>query len=111
MSKPKLLLTIGLPASVMTRLSSVCDVTSVTSRADLLSSLPGHRVLLCSSFDNVDRELLAAGDCLEAVVTVSAGYNHVDTQEMARRGLLLGNTPGEETTLTLTILTMSSQMC
>ena len=28
-----------------------------------------------------------------AVVTVSAGYNHVDTQILSRRGVRLANTP------------------
>ena len=55
----------------------------------------GHQLLLCSSFDTVDLALLeAAGPRLEAVVTVSAGYNHVDTALLARRGLVLATTPG-----------------
>ena len=35
----------------------------------------------------------AACQSLGAVVTISAGYNHVDTKELAKRGQLLANTP------------------
>ena len=52
-------------------------------------------MLLCSSFLRVDRDLLeAAGPDLKAVITISAGYNHVDTEELSRRGILLANTQG-----------------
>ena len=50
-------------------------------------------MLLCTSFDTVDRELVEAGQALSAVVTVSAGYNHVDTEILSRRGVGLANTP------------------
>ena len=62
----------------------------VTNRPDLLASLPGQSVLLCTSFDQVDRELLEAGGDLVAVVTVSAGFNHVDTEVLRLRGVRLG---------------------
>ena len=50
-------------------------------------------MLLCTSFDTVDRELVEAGQALSAVVTVSAGYNHVDTETLRGRGVRLANTP------------------
>ena len=62
----------------------------VTSRPDLLSELPGQSVLLCTSFDQVDGELLEAGPDLVAVVTLSAGFNHVKTDLLRQRGVRLG---------------------
>ena len=50
-------------------------------------------MLLCTSFDTVDRQLVEAGQALMAVVTVSAGYNHVDTETLRERGVGLANTP------------------
>ena len=66
----------------------------VTCRQELLDNLTGQEVLLCTSFDTVDRDLLEAGESLRAVVTVSAGYNHVETEVLASRGVRLANTPG-----------------
>ena len=98
----RVLVTIDLPASVLARLTASCEVTRVAGGLGLVASVAaatreqgGHQLLLCSSFDTVDLALLeAAGPRLEAVVTVSAGYNHVDTALLARRGLVLATTPG-----------------
>ena len=40
-----------------------------------------------------NRTRIVACQSLGAVVTISAGYNHVDTKELAKRGQLLANTP------------------
>ena len=98
----RVLVTIDLPASVLARLTGSCEVTRVAGGLGLVASVAaatreqgGHQLLLCSSFVTVDLALLeAAGPRLEAVVTVSAGYNHVDTALLARRGLVLATTPG-----------------
>ena len=98
----RVLVTIDLPASVLARLTASCEVTRVAGGLGLVASVAaatreqgGHQLLLCSSFETVDLALLeAAGPRLEAVVTVSAGYNHVDTALLARRGLVLATTPG-----------------
>ena len=91
----RLLVTLDLPAPVLARLTASCEVTRVAGGLGLVASVAaatrehgGHQLLLCSSFETVDLALL------EAVVTVSAGYNHVDTALLARRGLALANTPG-----------------
>ena len=84
------LATLCLPASIMARLEECCEVRQVNTRQDLLANLPGQSVLLCTSFDQVDGELLEAGADLVAVVTVSAGYNHVNTDLLRTRGVRLG---------------------
>ena len=72
------------------RLAQCCQVSQVSTRADLLADLHGQAVLLCTSFDQVDEDLLEAGPDLVAVVTVSAGYNHVKTDLLRSRGVRLG---------------------
>ena len=84
------LATLSLPASIMARLTECCQVSQVASREDLLAQLPGHSVLLCTSFDQVDGDLLEAGPDLVAVVTLSAGFNHVKTDLLRQRGVRLG---------------------
>ena len=89
-AKLPVLATLCLPASIMARLEECCEVKQVNTRQDLLANLPGQSVLLCTSFDQVDGELLEAGADLVAVVTVSAGYNHVNTDLLRTRGVRLG---------------------
>merc|ERR1711936_119215 len=91
--KLKVLATLSLPDQIGARLSERCEVTLASSREELLERISGQQVLLCTSFDTVDRELVEAGQALSAVVTVSAGYNHVDTEILRRRGVGLANTP------------------
>ena len=93
--RPRVLVTLELPASLLARLTPICDLTLTPEAAQVTASIRGHAVLLCSSFLRVDRDLLeAAGPDLKAVITVSAGYNHVDTEELSRRGIMLANTQG-----------------
>ncbi|KAJ8954633.1 hypothetical protein NQ317_005540 [Molorchus minor] len=47
-----------------------------------------HRDILGLVFEDVRR-----CDQLKTVSTMSSGYNHIDVQELKRRGILLGNTP------------------
>ena len=93
--RPRVLVTLDLPSSILARLTPSCEVTQALVVDQVTSSISGHEVLLCSSFLRVDSDLLdAAGPDLRAVVTVSAGYNHVDTEELRRRGVLLANSQG-----------------
>ena len=93
--RPRVLVALELPASILARLTPVCDVTQAPEADQVTSIIRGHDVLLCSSFLKVNSDLLeAAGPGLRAVVTISAGYNHVDTEELSRRGILLANTQG-----------------
>ena len=90
-----MLVTLELPASLLARLTPSCDLTLTLEAAEVPATIRGHAVLLCSSFLSIDRDLLeAAGPDLKAVITISAGYNHVDTEELSRRGILLANTQG-----------------
>ena len=63
MSVPKVLLTVLPPPHLLSRLSSCCEVTTPSSpwpipRHELLSLVPGHDALFCTSSDTVDEELL-----------------------------------------------------
>lgn len=93
--RPRVLVSLELPASILARLTPSCDLSLAPEADQVTAAIRGHEVLLCSSFLRVDRDLLeAAGPDLRAVVTISAGYNHVDTEELSRRGILLANTTG-----------------
>ncbi len=54
----------------------------------------GYEALLITLNDKVDESLLdTVGSNLKVVSTISVGFDHVSRPEIAKRGLLLGNTP------------------
>ena len=84
--RPRVLVALELPDSILARLAPVCELTQTPEADQVTSNIRGHDVLLCSSFLKVNSALLeAAGPDLRAVVTISAGYNHVDTEELSRQ--------------------------
>jgi glyoxylate reductase len=64
-------------------------------RADLLELVRGADAALTLLHDRVDEELLeAAGPQLRCVANVAVGYDNVDVEAAARRGVVVTNTPG-----------------
>jgi len=50
--------------------------------------------LLCLLTEEIDGEVMDASPNLRALSTVSVGYDHIDTDAAAERGLPVGHTPG-----------------
>jgi glyoxylate reductase len=64
-------------------------------RRDLLALVAGAEAVLTLLHDRVDEELLeAAGPQLRCVANVAVGYDNVDVEAAARRGVVVTNTPG-----------------
>jgi D-3-phosphoglycerate dehydrogenase len=64
-----------------------------TSRADLLSRLPGAAGLMVRSATRVDAELLAAGPALRVVGRAGTGTDNIDLEIATRAGILVVNAP------------------
>ena len=64
------------------------------SKSDLLESVKQADALIVRS-DNVDREVLSAGQKLKIVVRAGAGYDNVDTSFAREKGIVVMNTPGQ----------------
>lgn len=78
-------------------------------RADLLELVAGAGAILTLLHDRVDEELLeAAGPQLRCVANVAVGYDNVDIEAAAARGVLVTNTPGvlDDATADLTLALM-----
>lgn len=64
-------------------------------RADLLELIAGADAVLTLLHDQVDEEFFAAaGPQLRCVANVAVGYDNVDLEAAARRGVAVTNTPG-----------------
>jgi glyoxylate reductase len=75
-------------------------------RKDLLQLVAGVDAVLTLLHDRVDDELLeAAGPQLRCVANVAVGYDNVDLEAAARRGVTVTNTPGvlDDATADLTL--------
>ncbi|XP_050514277.1 glyoxylate reductase/hydroxypyruvate reductase isoform X2 [Diabrotica virgifera virgifera] len=73
-----------------------CNVTQLQteSRENILKNVRGMDALFWASGIKLDSEVLdAAGPQLKTIGLMSAGYNHVDVEELRKRGIRMGNTP------------------
>jgi glyoxylate reductase len=80
--------------------------TEAVPRADLFGLVAGADAILTLLHDRVDEELLdAAGPQLRCVANVAVGYDNVDVEAAARRGIVVTNTPGvlDDATADLTL--------
>ncbi len=69
--------------------------TAAIPRPDLFALVAGADAILTLLHDRVDEELLeAAGPQLRCVANVAVGYDNVDVEAAARRGVVVTNTPG-----------------
>lgn len=67
----------------------------VMPRQQLLERAQGTVGVLCMLTDKIDKEFLdTAGSQLRAVSTMSVGYDHIDAEELKKRDIELGTTPG-----------------
>ncbi|CAI2169317.1 17900_t:CDS:2 [Funneliformis geosporum] len=80
---------------------------NVIPREKLLELAKGVDGILCMLTEKIDSELLdAAGPNLKVVSTLSVGYDHVDLNELRKRSIPLGYTPGVLTDATADITVM-----
>jgi len=81
------------------------DLDRPMSRVALLSAVVGVDGLLCMITDRIDEELLSLAPALKIVANFGVGYNNIDIEAAARRGVMVTNTPGvlTESTADLTM--------
>ncbi|KAL3274627.1 hypothetical protein HHI36_016008 [Cryptolaemus montrouzieri] len=77
-------------------LKSECEVrVCEAEREQILQNIPGIDAMLWSSHLQLDKEMLdKAGPQLKVIGTMSAGYDNIDVEELKKRGIKFGNTPG-----------------
>lgn len=97
---PTVVITNRLPEQAVERLRAAAAVRiderrEPIPRGDLLELVRGADAILTQLQDRVDEELLeAAGPQLRCVANVAVGYDNVDIEAAAHRGVVVTNTPG-----------------
>ncbi len=66
----------------------------VLTAEELIRFTRGKAGLLCLLTDTIDRSFLEQVPGLKAVSTMSVGYNHIDLEAAAEKGIGVANTPG-----------------
>jgi len=97
-TKPAVLLTRRVPATVIARLEGACDLDlyegrDAIPRAELLQRVHGKQALLSLLTDRIDDEVLDAGEDLRIVANIAVGYNNIDLEACRARGVIVTNTP------------------
>jgi glyoxylate reductase len=107
--RPKVFVTRAIPEVGLETIAETCDVDVwperlPPSRQELLRHVRGCDGLLSLLSDAIDGEVMdAAGPQLKVVSNFAVGYNNIDVDEAARRGIKIGNTPGVLTEATADI--------
>jgi glyoxylate reductase len=97
---PRFAVTGRIPAAALELLGAAGEVALAETeaplpRAELLELVAGADAILTMLHTEVDTELLgAAGPGLRCVANVAVGYDNVDLEAAARRGVAVSNTPG-----------------
>src|SRR4051812_42139621 len=110
-AEPIFAVTNRLPAPALAALQEAGELrvdgrTEAIPRPELLELVAGAAAILTLLHDRVDEELLeAAGPQLHCIANVAVGYDNVDVEAAARRGIAVTNTPGvlDDATADLTL--------
>lgn len=98
-TRPKLLLTRRLPADVERRAARAYAVElnptdAIRSAEDILARAEGKDALLVTVADRIDAALIARLPAsVRILASFSVGYDHIDLEAAAARGLAVTNTP------------------
>ncbi|HCQ02144.1 MAG TPA: D-glycerate dehydrogenase [Candidatus Latescibacteria bacterium] len=88
-----------IPDESIRMLEDACDVVDVNphdralTRTEFLEAVQGRDGLLCLLTETVDDEVLDAAAGVKGVANYAVGFNNIDVDACARRGIPVSNTP------------------
>jgi glyoxylate reductase len=97
-SRPRVLLTRRIPASVQSKLEAGCalelyDGPTPLTASELTRRLQGKQGLVSVLTDPVNAEVLGATPELKVVSNIAVGYDNIDVAAAHARGVIVTNTP------------------
>ncbi|MFK7820226.1 MAG: 2-hydroxyacid dehydrogenase [Planctomycetaceae bacterium] len=109
MTKPRVFIARRIPIAGLEPILAACEADVWQDELpppgqELLKRVAGCSGILALLTDRIDAEVMdAAGDELKVISNFAVGYNNIDVAEAARRGIVVGNTPGVLTEATADI--------
>lgn len=73
---------------------TLCLLEKYTDRSQLLDAVKDAEALIVRS-DKIDREVIEAAPALKVIVRAGAGYDNIDLEAASERGIVVENTPGQ----------------
>lgn len=97
--RPRVLVSRKIPEAGLELLRQHCSVTvgaedGMLKREELLELIQDQDAFLSMLTDRVDGELMDVASELKVVSNYAVGYDNIDVEEAARRGIAVTNTPG-----------------
>lgn len=97
--KPRVFVTRRLPEEVWDELAAhaeaeLWDHEYPPPYEIILEKVTGMDGLLCLLTDRIDAGVMEAGTGLKVISQIAVGYDNIDVEEAAKRGIKVGNTPG-----------------
>ena len=97
--KPKVYVTRHLPAAAREALEAACEVTIWDEEFPppyevIVENVADKDGLVCLLTDRIDANLMDAAPNLKVIAQVAVGFDNIDVNAAAERGIAVGNTPG-----------------
>ncbi len=97
--KPKVYVTRLLPKPAMDRINSYCDAKIWEGdlpppRGTIIENIADAEGLLCLLTDKIDAPLMDKAPKLKVISNIAVGFDNIDIDAAAKRGIVVGNTPG-----------------
>jgi glyoxylate reductase len=94
--RPRVVIASAVSPAVVEHLADRFEVVNVfgAPRSTVLAAVATAAGILINSAIRIDTELIAAAPQLRIVATASVGYDNIDLEALAQRGILLSNTRG-----------------
>lgn len=103
--KPKVYITYRIPEKPLALLKDKVDVFAnesdeYLSKAELCEQVKGMEAIICTLMDPIDKDVIDSIDRAKIIANYAVGYNNIDFEYAAKKGIIVTNTPGVLTNAT-----------
>lgn len=96
--KPRVLVTRSLPGNMLEQLAAIADVEvngeeRDWNKTEIIERIGDKQALISMLVNPIDSEVMDAAPQLKIIANYAVGFNNIDVEEAARRGILVTNTP------------------
>lgn len=97
--KPSIFVTRSIPEQGILKLKEYFDISlnledRVLDKSEIIQHIQNKDALLCLLTDNIDKEVIMAGNKLKVISNYAVGFNNIDIEEATRRKIPVCITPG-----------------
>jgi len=72
----------------------VNEESRVLEKDEIIERIEGKDALLCLLTDQIDEDIIEAGDQLKVISNYAVGYDNIDVEAATEKGIAVTNTPG-----------------